>query len=91
MDQSPDTKRTPLLDPSLYPLDTESSAFFKFATGIYDDNELKEHILNVQAQAYAVCVPGRPFPWNVFLISSFPGGPLPLHTLIQLHKVCSSY
>ncbi|KAG8214701.1 hypothetical protein J3R82DRAFT_9786 [Butyriboletus roseoflavus] len=54
MDHSPDSKRTPLLDPSLYALSTESSAFFKFATGIDDDDELKEHILNVQAQAYAV-------------------------------------
>lgn len=54
MDQPP-TPRTPLLDPSLYTLDTESLAFFKSTTGIYDDDELKEHILNVQAQAYAVC------------------------------------
>lgn len=58
----PDTKKTPLLDPSLYALGAESSAFFKSATGIYDDDELKEHILSVQAQAYAVCVCGRLFP-----------------------------
>ncbi|KAN0087679.1 hypothetical protein V8E55_006300 [Tylopilus felleus] len=54
MDHPPDKKIAPLLDPSLYTLSAESSAFFKSTTGIHDDNELKEHILNVQAQAYAV-------------------------------------
>lgn len=58
MDHPPDKKIAPLLDPSLYTLSAESSAFFKSTTGIHDDNELKEHILNVQAQAYAVCTPG---------------------------------
>lgn len=86
MDQPTDTKRTQLLIP-VYALDTESLAFFKFATGIHDDNELKEHVLNVQAQAYTVCVPSRPFPYIyiycMYLYRAFfPGGPLlPLHTL----------
>lgn len=55
MDQPPGAKRIPPLEPSLYALSTESLAFFKSTTGIGDDDELKEHIMNVQAQAYAVC------------------------------------
>jgi len=57
-----DSSKIRSLDPSLYTLDAESSAFFKSVTGIHDDNELKEHILNVQAQAYAV----DPYPCIVF-------------------------
>ncbi|KAG9316774.1 hypothetical protein JVU11DRAFT_2837 [Chiua virens] len=54
MDHPPDTKRVPLLDPSLYALDPESFTFFKSITGINDNDELRKHILNVQAKAYAV-------------------------------------
>ena len=54
--------KTPPLDPSLYALGTESLAFFKSTTGIHNDNELKEHILNVQAQVYVVCARGKVFP-----------------------------
>ncbi|KAF8558297.1 hypothetical protein OG21DRAFT_1595447 [Imleria badia] len=68
------TRRTPLLDPSLYALGTESLAFFKSTTGIHDDDELKEHILNVQAQAYAVapypCI--RSFNFTRLKISKMP-------------------
>ena len=55
----PNMQKTPPLDPSLYTLGTESLAFFKSTTGIHDDDELKAHILNVQAQAYAVCARGK--------------------------------
>ena len=54
--------KTPPLDPSLYALGTESLVFFKSTTGIHNDDELKEHILNVQAQAYVVCARGKVFP-----------------------------
>ena len=43
------------LDPSLYKLEEDEAAFFKQATGIQDDEELKQHILRVQAEAYEVC------------------------------------
>ncbi|KAH7920280.1 hypothetical protein BV22DRAFT_1040003 [Leucogyrophana mollusca] len=43
----------PTLDESLYYLDAEALAFFKSLTGIDDDVALKEHILAVQAKAYA--------------------------------------
>lgn len=42
------------LDPSLYKLEEDEAAFFKQATGIPDDEELKQHILRVQAEAYEV-------------------------------------
>ena len=45
---------TPPLDPSFYNLDEEESSFLKTQTGIKDDQELKRHILEVQAEAYAV-------------------------------------
>ena len=62
MDHPPNMMKTPPLDPSLYALGTESLAFFKSTTGIHNDDELKEHILNVQAQAYVVCARGKVFP-----------------------------
>jgi hypothetical protein len=40
------------LDTSLYSLSTEEAAFFKAQTGIDDDEDLKKHILDVQAKAY---------------------------------------
>ena len=42
------------LDPNLYKLEEDEAAFFKQATGIPDDEELKQHILRVQAEAYEV-------------------------------------
>ena len=42
------------LDPSLYRLGDEEAAFFKESTGIQDNEELKQHILQVQKEAYAV-------------------------------------
>jgi len=46
------------LDESLYNLSDEERAFFKQQTGIQDDDELKAHILQVQAEAYKVGKPG---------------------------------
>ncbi|KAI0066450.1 hypothetical protein BV25DRAFT_1380752 [Artomyces pyxidatus] len=46
------------LDHSLYSLSEDESAFFKEQTGIQGDAELKQHILNIQAEAYAV----HPYP-----------------------------
>lgn len=49
-----DTK--PPIDESLYSLDPDEYAFFKSQTGISNEDELKAHILAVQARAYEVCV-----------------------------------
>jgi len=88
MDHPSDMKGTPL-DPTLYALGTESLTFFKTITGIHDDDELKEHILSVQAQAYAVCAHSHS---TCFDQACFSGGPLPLYPFLQLHKVwLSSY
>lgn len=43
------------LDERFYDLTDEDRAFFKQQTGIQDDDELKAHILQVQAEAYKVC------------------------------------
>ena len=42
------------LDPRLYYLTEDEAAFFKAATGIDNDEELKAHILMVQKMAYEV-------------------------------------
>lgn len=44
------------LDEALYTLDEEEAAFFKSQTGIDDDEELKQHILRAQKDAYEVRV-----------------------------------
>lgn len=42
------------IDKRLYSITDEESAFFKRHTEITDEEELKKHILTVQAKAYAV-------------------------------------
>lgn len=46
------------LDASYYSLDEQELGFFKSQTGIQDENELKQHIMRVQADAYEV----HPYP-----------------------------
>ena len=43
------------LDERLYDLHDEERSFFKDQSGIQDDEELKAHIFQVQAEAYKVC------------------------------------
>ena len=42
------------LDPSLYSPSSAEISFLKSQTGIRDDDELKEHVLNVQKEAWEV-------------------------------------
>ena len=42
------------LDVSFYAPDEEEKAFMKEATGIQDDEELKNHVITVQTKAYKV-------------------------------------
>ncbi|KAI0707592.1 hypothetical protein C8Q76DRAFT_799936 [Earliella scabrosa] len=42
------------LDDGLYVIDEQAAAFMKRTTGIQDEEELKGHILEVQAEAYAI-------------------------------------
>ncbi|KAI0320558.1 hypothetical protein OF83DRAFT_567380 [Amylostereum chailletii] len=59
------------LDTSLYNLGEQESIFLKQQTGIQDDEGLKEHILDLQAKAFAVypypCI--RYFEWTSLKIS----------------------
>jgi hypothetical protein len=48
----------PALDERLYDLTDVERSFFKQQTGIQDDDELKAHIIRVQAEAYQV----HPYP-----------------------------
>lgn len=57
------------LDESLYKLDEEGFAFMKTQTGIDDEQELKKHILAVQAEAYEVGFNYFPF-LTIMLITS---------------------
>jgi hypothetical protein len=55
-DTSMPQKFVPLaLDEDLYNLSEEERAFLKQQTGIQDDDELKAHVLRLQAEAYKVC------------------------------------
>lgn len=49
------TVNMPPIDPSIYNLKGDELAFFKSQTGIQNEDELRHHILDVQAEAYAVC------------------------------------
>jgi len=51
-------------DTSLYNPTPEETAFFKAQTGIDNDDELKRHILDVQAKAYKASHPHR-ISWQV--------------------------
>lgn len=42
------------LDPSLYRPDPGQVAFLKQTTGIHDDELLKEHVLQLQKEAFAI-------------------------------------
>ncbi|KAG6918961.1 hypothetical protein DXG01_010200 [Tephrocybe rancida] len=78
---------TPPLDDSFYIMDDDDElAFFKQQTGIWDDKDLKEHILAVQEKAYEVTL--------VLVISermhisytSGTGLPLPMHPSVDVHQ-----
>jgi hypothetical protein len=45
------------LDERLYDLTEDERTFFKQQTGIQNDDELKAHLFQVQAEAYEVCIP----------------------------------
>ena len=53
--QQKSTEQGRALDERFYDLTDEERAFLKQQTGIQDDEELKTHILQVQAEAYKVC------------------------------------
>ncbi|KIJ16052.1 hypothetical protein PAXINDRAFT_76025 [Paxillus involutus ATCC 200175] len=64
-DISVNPDNTPRLQERYYKITPEQSEFFKQQTGITDDDELKRHILAVQAEAYKVapypCIMGFAF------------------------------
>ncbi|KAI0066719.1 hypothetical protein BV25DRAFT_1796809 [Artomyces pyxidatus] len=72
------------LDESLYKLDEDETAFFKAQTGIQDDEELKKHLLQGQADAYKVfpypCI--RKFAWTKLKISRL----FAYHQLLKLGR-----
>lgn len=72
------------LDPSIYNLDEEQRVFFKEQTGIQDDNELRDHILQVQAEAYAVSHSCHPY--HIYNSSS-AGLSVPLHQTFGIYCV----
>ncbi|KAJ7590102.1 hypothetical protein C8J56DRAFT_588842 [Mycena floridula] len=65
----------PPLDPSLYVLEDDQLGFFKSQTGIDDEEELRAHVLAVQAKAYEIyrypCI--RSFSFLRSKISELPG------------------
>ena len=73
------------LDERLYNLNDEERSFYKEQSGIQDDEELKAHILQVQAEAYKVCSQKADHgnSCNIHLSGSF----LPLYPLLRFHEV----
>lgn len=69
-----DLEKIPPLDPGLLKLNQAEAAFFKASTGIQDDDELKNHIIDVQTKAYKVyfypCI--RLFNFTKLKISGLP-------------------
>ena len=53
-DDAPEPYKNLTLDPSLYEPTPEAVDFFKKVTGISDDDELKQHVLAVQKEAWEV-------------------------------------
>ncbi|KAG2146167.1 uncharacterized protein EDB93DRAFT_1286561 [Suillus bovinus] len=68
------TSSVPTVDASLYNLSPAQAAFFKSQTGIDNDEDLKRHILEVQAKAYKIapypCIHG--FGFLRLNLSNFP-------------------
>ncbi|KAG1781671.1 hypothetical protein EV702DRAFT_1193151 [Suillus placidus] len=68
------TASIPTVDTDLYGLSSEEATFFKAQIGIDDDEDLKRHILEVQAKAYKIapypCIHG--FVFLRLNISSYP-------------------
>ncbi|KAG2154062.1 hypothetical protein DEU56DRAFT_436109 [Suillus clintonianus] len=64
----------PKVDTSLYKLSPEEYVFFKAQIGIDDDEDLKKHILEIQAKAYEIapypCIHG--FAFLSVMISTYP-------------------
>ncbi|KAF8579004.1 hypothetical protein K439DRAFT_1360580 [Ramaria rubella] len=62
------------LDTSLYKLQEDDANFLKHQTGIQDDDALRDHVLQVQAEAYAIypypCI--RRFGFTSFKIHRYP-------------------
>lgn len=84
----PHTNEGPLpLDSTLYNLDEGQQRFFKQITGITDSEDLKQHVIRVQAQAYDVGkLTARTSPRRAER-SLLIGFPVSLHTSLHLCKV----
>ena len=75
------------LDERFYYLTDEESTFFKQQTGIQDDEELKAHILGVQAEAYKVCRARHDDGKALIMLILKIGSTLPLHPTLRVCKV----
>lgn len=75
----------PTLDNSFYSLAGDELAFYRRHTNIEDEDELKKHILKVQAKAYNVC--SQPGPKDTFLKMLLLDLWLPMHPSFFILKV----
>ena len=81
------------LDDTLLESSPEEEAFFKFETGIQDTEELRKHIIEVQADAYKVSRHvrrsdeiHRGLGQRVTLYFVFSGLPVSLHSGVRVRK-----
>ncbi|KAG0698607.1 hypothetical protein DFH29DRAFT_88598 [Suillus ampliporus] len=74
------------LDPSLYGLDPTALEFFKQQTGIIGEDDLKQHILAVQAKAFAVASYPCIYHFGFTRISKHPK----YQSVLQLGRDCTN-
>ncbi len=74
------------LDEGLYRLESAEITFFKQQTGIDDDDELKTHLLSIQAEAYEVTLFLFLFTWP-FSDPIMQGVSISLYTPLFVGKV----
>lgn len=77
------------LDPSLYAPSPEDLAFLKSQTGLEDEEVLKQHVLEVQAEAWKVhnIVYRSSDRSDIARECSFEGYKICLHQIVWLHNV----
>ena len=77
------------LDERLYDLNDEERSFLKEQSGIQDDDELKEHIIQIQTEAYKVGKRKlrKSQIMEIHVNIHATGSSLPLHPRLQFRKV----
>lgn len=74
-----------------YTLKEDEIAFFKQESGITDDQALKEHILKVQSDAYAVSRKLKAIVVVLIVVSDLTDLSVPMHQTFRFRNVSSNF